>query len=173
MEPAAAGAPRGDKAGAFEDAEVLGHAEPAHRKAGRELADALPVALGQAIEEQPAVPVGKGLEDEVGFHTAGNYRRLNSLLLHNPQMAAFTGRVRYFRPELRSGLAVIDIPAAVASELGGLKQMRVKGSINGAQFASNTMPAGNRVLALSLSKALLRSAGLAVGAKATVEIERA
>jgi hypothetical protein len=34
----------------------------------------------------------------------------------------FRGQVRYFRPEKASGLAVIDIPAAAARELGGLKR---------------------------------------------------
>lgn len=54
----------------------------------------------------------------------------------------FSGKVRYFRPEKKSGLAVVDIPAKVATALGRLKQMRVRGSINGVQFSSNTMPAG-------------------------------
>jgi uncharacterized protein DUF1905 len=89
-----------------------------------------------------------------------------------PAPSRFRGTVRYFRPERGSGLAVIDIPAAVAKELGGLKQMRVRGLIAGVEFTSNTMPAGGGVLALSASKKLLDSAGLRVGDKADVEIER-
>ena len=85
----------------------------------------------------------------------------------------FRGRVRYFRAEQASGLAVIDIPADVTEKLGGLKQMRVKGRINKTDFSSNTMPAGNRILALSLSKALLKQAGIAVGDEAIVEVARA
>ena len=84
----------------------------------------------------------------------------------------FAGKVRYFRPELESGLAVMDIPKTVATELGGLKQLRVRGTINGVEFTSNTMPAGGGVLALSLSKKLLDSAGLSVGQKADVDLER-
>jgi len=84
----------------------------------------------------------------------------------------FTGKVRYFRPEANSGLAVMDIPKQVATELGGLKQMRVRGRLNGAEFTSNTMPAGGGVLALSLSQALLKAAGLKVGQKAEVDLER-
>jgi hypothetical protein len=42
----------------------------------------------------------------------------------------FRGHVRYFRPEKASGLAVIDIPASVTAALGGLKQMKVRGSLN-------------------------------------------
>lgn len=84
----------------------------------------------------------------------------------------FRGKVRYFRPEKASGLAVIDVPSAVTVELGGLKQMKVRGTLNGVEFDSNTMPAGGGVLALSVNKKLLESAGLAVGDSATVEIER-
>jgi len=69
--------------------------------------------------------------------------------------------VRYFRPETASGLAVIDIPAAVTKELGGLKQLKV-----------NTMPAGGGILAVSVSKKLLDAAKLSVGDRADVEIER-
>ena len=63
-------------------------------------------------------------------------------------------------------------PAAAAMERGGLKQMKVKGRLNGVEYASNTMPAGGRVLALSLSKKMLAGAGLKVGDEADVEIER-
>jgi hypothetical protein len=84
----------------------------------------------------------------------------------------FRGKVRYFRPEKESGLAVIDIPPSVAATLGGLKQMKVRGSLNGVEFTSNTMPAGGGVLALSVNRKLLNSAQLEVGDSATIEIER-
>ena len=84
----------------------------------------------------------------------------------------FRGKVRYFRPDKASGLAVIDIPSEVATALGGLKQMRVKGVIEGVEFTSNTMPAGGGVLALSVSKKLLDSAGLKVGDSGEVQLER-
>ena len=84
----------------------------------------------------------------------------------------FTGKVRYFRPEKKSGLAVMDIPKNVATQLGGLKQMRVRGTINGVEFTSNTMPAGGGVLALSLSKKLLGAARLEVGQRSDVDLER-
>jgi Domain of unknown function (DUF1905) len=90
-----------------------------------------------------------------------------------PGVNRFKARVRYFHPDKESGLAVIDIPDAVAQKLGGLKQMRVRGKLNGTAFNSNTMPAGNRVLALSVSKALLGQAGLKVGDIATVEVSPA
>ena len=83
----------------------------------------------------------------------------------------FRGKVRYFRPEKASGLAVIDIPGSVARALGGLKQMKVKGKIKGAAFESNTMPARGGALALSVSKKMLDAAGLKVGDAAEVQIE--
>jgi hypothetical protein len=88
------------------------------------------------------------------------------------ERSSFRSRVRYFRPEQQSGLAVVDIPADVAKELGGLKQMRVRGKLGATEFASNTMPAGGGVLALSVSRKLLSEAGLDVGDEAEVEIER-
>ena len=67
---------------------------------------------------------------------------------------------------------MLDIPKDVATRLGGLKQMRVRGTLNGVEFTSNTMPAGGGVLALSLSRKLLDSAALKVGQKADVDLER-
>lgn len=90
-----------------------------------------------------------------------------------PDRLRFHGIVRFFRPEQVSGLAVVDIPAEVTAVLGGLKQMRVRGTLNGAEFSSNTMPAGGGVLALSVSRKLLAAAGLRVGDEAEIEIERA
>lgn len=84
----------------------------------------------------------------------------------------FRGTIRYFRPELNSGLAVVDIPKAVATGLGGLKQMRVRGRLNRVDFNSNTMPAGGGVLALSLSQKLLGSVGVKVGDEIDVELHR-
>jgi hypothetical protein len=84
----------------------------------------------------------------------------------------FRGTIRYFRPESEAGLAVVDIPKIVANGLGGLKQMRVRGKLNGVDFNSNTMPAGGGVLALSLSRKLLTSAGLKVGDEIDIELQR-
>jgi hypothetical protein len=84
----------------------------------------------------------------------------------------FRGSIRYFRPELQAGLAVVDIPKTVATGLGGLKQMRVRGKLNGLDFNSNTMPAGGGVLALSLSRKILIEAGVKVGDKVDVELQK-
>ena len=86
--------------------------------------------------------------------------------------ARFRGTIRFFRPERASGLAVVDVPSDVTAVLGGLKQMRVRGVLNGMEFRSNTMPAGGGILALSVSRKLLDAAGLSVGDEAEIEIER-
>ena len=86
--------------------------------------------------------------------------------------SSFRGIIRYWRPEQAAGLAVVDIPADVTATLGGLKQMRVAGTLGGAEFTSNTMPAGGGRLSLSVSRKMLAEAGLAVGEEALVEIER-
>ena len=66
----------------------------------------------------------------------------------------------------------MDVPGDVTAGLGGLKQMRVRGTLNGTEFSSNTMPAGGGTLALSVSRKLLDAAGLQVGDEAEIEIER-
>lgn len=86
--------------------------------------------------------------------------------------AQFRGTVRFFRPERAARLAVVDVPNHVTAALGGLKQMRVRGALNGMEFTSNTMPAGGGILALSVSRKLLDAAGLSVGDEAEIEIER-
>jgi len=82
----------------------------------------------------------------------------------------FETRIRYWNPERASGLAVADIPAEHHAALGGLRQQRVSGTVNGAPFTSNVMPAGGGRLALSVSKAMQRLAGAGVGDGISVEI---
>jgi hypothetical protein len=85
-------------------------------------------------------------------------------------MLRFTGEIRYWKPQQAGGLAVVDIPPPVAAALGGLKQQRVRGTIGSQAFTSSVMPAGGGRLALSVSKAMMTSAGLAVGDSAEVSI---
>jgi hypothetical protein len=84
----------------------------------------------------------------------------------------FQATVRYWNPERQSGLAVADVPGEHIAQLGGLKQMRVRGTINGAEYVSNVMPAGSGRLALSVSKKMMTAAGINVGDEARFEIER-
>jgi uncharacterized protein DUF1905 len=82
----------------------------------------------------------------------------------------FVGQVRYWRPEQSSGLAVVDVPAPQVQAIGGLKQVRVRGTIGTTAFVSNVMPAGGGRLALSVSKAMMTAASVAVGDSAEFEI---
>ena len=82
----------------------------------------------------------------------------------------FAGVIRYWKPEQASGLAVVDIPAALVPAFGGLKQQRVHGTIAQGDFMSNVMPAGGGRLALSVSKAMMASARIAIGDAVDIEI---
>jgi Domain of unknown function (DUF1905) len=84
----------------------------------------------------------------------------------------FQATIRYWRPERAGGLAVADVPNEHIAALGGLKQMRVRGTINGAEYVSNVMPAGSGRLALSVSKKMMGKAGVDVGDAVEFEIER-
>ena len=82
----------------------------------------------------------------------------------------FEADIRYWNPEKAAGLAVCEVPAEHVMALGGLRQQRVRGRFGGADFGSSVMPAGAGVLALSVTKAMMSAAGLAVGDRAEVEI---
>jgi hypothetical protein len=84
----------------------------------------------------------------------------------------FRGTIRYWRPEKAAGLAVVDIPPDIATALGGLKQMRVRGVLGGSDYTSSTMPAGGGRLAVSVSRKMLDASGLSVGDEGDFEIER-
>ena len=87
--------------------------------------------------------------------------------------AAVEARIRFWDETKGAGLAVADVLADVAQALGGLKQQRVCGRINEAEFTSNVMPTGGGRLALSVSKAIMKSASLAVGDQAVFVITEA
>jgi hypothetical protein len=75
----------------------------------------------------------------------------------------FAGVIRYWKPEQGGGLAVVDIPTTLTPAFGGLKQQRVHGTIGQVDFVSSVMPAGGGRLALSVSKAMMATAGAGVG----------
>ena len=75
----------------------------------------------------------------------------------------FKSQIRYWNPDKPGGLAVADVPGNLIPVFGGLKQQRVRGSIQAAEFTSNVMPAGSGRLALSVSKAMMAGAGANVG----------
>jgi hypothetical protein len=82
----------------------------------------------------------------------------------------FKTSVRYWDPAKGSGLAVADVPGDMVARLGGLRQQRVGGTIGGQPFTSNVMPAGGGRLALSVSKQMMKLAGIGVGDAIDVEI---
>ena len=82
----------------------------------------------------------------------------------------FGTQIRYWDPVKGSGLAVADIPDEHVPAIGGLKQQKVRGTLNGSAFASNVMPAGGGRLALSVSKAMMKEAGISVGDAAELEL---
>jgi hypothetical protein len=81
--------------------------------------------------------------------------------------------IRHWKSGATSGLAVADLSAEVATALGGLKQQKVRGKLQGTEFASNVMPAGGGILCLSVNKAMMSAAGVTVGDEVEIEIERA
>ncbi|MEV0288962.1 MULTISPECIES: DUF1905 domain-containing protein [unclassified Kribbella] len=76
---------------------------------------------------------------------------------------AFRGTVRQWRDDKPGGLAVVDVPAEFVTELGGRKQRRITGTLNGADFTASTMLVAGGGFCVGVSKAALKSAGAAVG----------
>jgi hypothetical protein len=72
----------------------------------------------------------------------------------------------------RAGGAVVLVPPQIATALGGLKQMRVLGTVNGIPYHSSTMPYGGRGLFMGVHKATREAAGVAFGDTVEVVIAR-
>ena len=70
----------------------------------------------------------------------------------------------------RGGGAFIPLPAGVLAELGGTRR-RVRGSLNGVEFQSSTMPTGGGTACLGVHKATREAAGAEFGDRVTVEVE--
>jgi len=51
----------------------------------------------------------------------------------------FEGTVRRWREDKPGGLAVVDVPGDLVGELGGRRQMRVTGTLNGFAYTGSTM----------------------------------
>jgi hypothetical protein len=88
-------------------------------------------------------------------------------------MVAFQGRVRRWREDKPGGLAVVDIPADLVGELGGRRQYRVAGSLDGTPFSGSTMLVAGGGFCVGVSKAALKAAGVDVGDDVAVELEPA
>ena len=88
-------------------------------------------------------------------------------------MTSFRGRIRRWREDKPGGLAVIDIPADLVAELGGRRQMRMAGKLNGVPFTGSTMLVAGGGLCVGVSRAALQLSGVSVGDEVNVQLERA
>jgi hypothetical protein len=84
----------------------------------------------------------------------------------------FRGRVRRWREDRPDGLAVVDVPPDLVDGLGGRRQMRVTGTLDGAAFTGSTMLVAGGGFCVGVSKAALTAAGAAVGDEVRLSIER-
>jgi hypothetical protein len=75
----------------------------------------------------------------------------------------FSGRVRKWREDKPGGLAVVDVPAELVDDLGGRRQTRVAGTLNGATFTGSTMLVAGGGLCVGVSRAALKAGGAEVG----------
>lgn len=87
-------------------------------------------------------------------------------------MVTFRGHIRRWREDKPGGLAVIDIPGEVVAELGGRRQMRVSGSLDGIPFTGSTMLVAGGGFCVGVSRAALRTAGVSVGDDVDVHLAR-
>jgi hypothetical protein len=70
----------------------------------------------------------------------------------------------------RGGGAMVLVPPEIATALGGLRQMRVVGSVNGVAYQSSVMPYGGRGLFLGVHKATREAAGVLPGEQVEVVV---
>jgi len=85
----------------------------------------------------------------------------------------FRGRVRRFKEDAPGGLAVVDVPAELVGRLGGRRQYRVVGTVNGSGYTGSAMLVAGGGFCVSVSKAVLDAAGVGLGDDAALTIERA
>ena len=71
----------------------------------------------------------------------------------------------------RGGGAVVLVPPEVGAALGGNKQMRVFGTVNGVEYRSSTMPYRGAFY-MGVHKATREAAGVAIGDEVDVTVTR-
>ena len=89
------------------------------------------------------------------------------------EQISFRGRVRPWDPAKGGGLAVVDVPADLVERLGGRRQDRVTGTINGAAYAGSGMLVAGGGYCVGVSRAVLKAATADVGDVVDVEITKA
>jgi hypothetical protein len=80
----------------------------------------------------------------------------------------FTGTIE----EGRGGGAFVVIPQRVLGALGGGARLRVTGTLDGVTFESSTMSMGGGRVCLGVHKATRQKAGVDVGDRVKIEMER-
>jgi hypothetical protein len=85
----------------------------------------------------------------------------------------FRGSIRHWKEDPPGGLAVIDIPADLVETLGGRRQWKVEGTVNGAAFSGSTMLVAGGGYCVGISKAAMKAAGVAIGDPIEVALRRA
>src|SRR6266567_3633459 len=130
-----------DQVGGLQDSQVLRCRLPGHVKLPAQLAQGLPVALAEAVEQIPPGRVGQCLEDLVilcghRYYYAGNHlhvvktRRRESA---NPQVTAVSARPEQTgRPKVLAGL--LCWRSASALWAAGYQRPRCTTSSNGRRF---------------------------------------
>lgn len=84
----------------------------------------------------------------------------------------FSGRIRRWKDDTPGGLAVVDVPADLVDRLGGRRQYRVEGTLNGAPYAGSGMLVAGGGYCVGVSKAAMGAAGVEVGDEVLVSIAR-
>jgi hypothetical protein len=82
----------------------------------------------------------------------------------------FRGAVRRWREDKPGGLAVVDVPPGLVGMLGGRRQMRVSGTLNGAPFTASTMLVAGGGFCVGVSRVALKAAGAEVGDEVDLSI---
>jgi hypothetical protein len=85
----------------------------------------------------------------------------------------FHGRIRHWREDPPGGVAVIDIPAGDVAALGGRRQYRVEGTVDGTPFTGSTMLVAGGGFCVGVSRTALTAAGVGVGDAVDVALARA
>jgi hypothetical protein len=85
----------------------------------------------------------------------------------------FTGTVRRWKEDKPGGLAVVDTPADLVTQLGGRRQLRVTGTLNDTPFTGSTMLVAGGGLCVGVSKAHLKAGGAELSDAVRLSIERA
>ncbi len=68
---------------------------------------------------------------------------------------------------------MVDVPAELVPGLGGRRQLRVVGTLDGSAFTGSTMLVAGGGFCVCVSAASLRAAGASVGDDVTLDLPRA